>query len=111
MVCSTVARSPGRQPEGSSYPSGCGMARSARRLARRGSLWPSSSARSENYERHRAPLVQEQLQRQQQPGDCVEIAPTAATIHVRDSKNAAGPRLTLSAAAWSSFVAPLSTAQ
>ncbi|WP_326732834.1 DUF397 domain-containing protein [Streptomyces phaeochromogenes] len=32
-------------------------------------------------------------------------------MHVRDSKNAAGPRLTLSAAAWSSFVAPLSTAQ
>ncbi|MEV0218689.1 DUF397 domain-containing protein [Streptomyces sp. NPDC050704] len=47
--------------------------------------------------------------------DCVEIAATPtnapATIHVRDSKNAAGPRLTLSPAAWSSFVAPLSTAQ
>ncbi|MEU9897180.1 DUF397 domain-containing protein [Streptomyces phaeochromogenes] len=41
-----------------------------------------------------------------EPGDCVEIAPTAATIHVRDSKNAAGPRLTLGPAAWSSFVAP-----
>lgn len=46
-----------------------------------------------------------------EPGDCVETAPTAATIHVRDSTNAAGPRLTLSPAAWSSFVAPLSTAQ
>ncbi|MEU9956641.1 DUF397 domain-containing protein [Streptomyces sp. NPDC050982] len=43
--------------------------------------------------------------------DCVEIATTSATIHVRDSKHAAGPRLTLSPAAWSSFVAPLSTAQ
>ncbi|MEU9879090.1 DUF397 domain-containing protein [Streptomyces phaeochromogenes] len=32
-------------------------------------------------------------------------------MHVRDSKNAAGPRLTLSPAVWSSFVAPLSTAQ
>ncbi|WP_406490581.1 DUF397 domain-containing protein [Streptomyces phaeochromogenes] len=71
----------------------------------------SSSARPENYERHRTPLVQEQLQRQQQPGDCVEIAPTTATIHVRDSKNAAGPGLTLSPAAWSSFVAHLTTAQ
>ncbi|MDQ0951933.1 fibronectin type 3 domain-containing protein [Streptomyces phaeochromogenes] len=43
--------------------------------------------------------------------DCVEIAATPATIHVRDSKNAEGPQVTLSLAAWSSFVAPLSTAQ
>ncbi|MEU5340828.1 DUF397 domain-containing protein [Streptomyces sp. NPDC020766] len=43
--------------------------------------------------------------------DCVETATTPATIHVRDSKNAEGPQVTLSLAAWSSFVAPLSMAQ
>ncbi|MFJ2259886.1 DUF397 domain-containing protein [Streptomyces sp. NPDC087844] len=43
--------------------------------------------------------------------DCVEIAKAPAAIHVRDSKNAAGPRLTLSPAAWASFVAPLSSAR
>ncbi|MFE9685628.1 DUF397 domain-containing protein [Streptomyces sp. NPDC006285] len=39
--------------------------------------------------------------------DCVEIATTPAAVHVRDSKDAEGPRVTLSPAAWSSFVAPL----
>ncbi|CAM5378560.1 hypothetical protein SALBM311S_06182 [Streptomyces alboniger] len=29
-------------------------------------------------------------------GDCVEVTRTPATIHVRDSKNAQGPRLALS---------------
>ncbi|MCM1975452.1 MULTISPECIES: DUF397 domain-containing protein [unclassified Streptomyces] len=37
--------------------------------------------------------------------DCVEIAPTPTTIHVRDSKNTAGPRLRLSPEAWADFVA------
>ncbi|MGA4981468.1 DUF397 domain-containing protein [Streptomyces cellulosae] len=31
--------------------------------------------------------------------DCIEIAPTT-TVHVRDSKNASGPRLTLTPEAW-----------
>ncbi|MFG2278847.1 DUF397 domain-containing protein [Streptomyces asoensis] len=35
---------------------------------------------------------------------CVEIAITPATIHVRDSKHTAGPRLRLSPEAWADFV-------
>ncbi|MDQ0750610.1 hypothetical protein QF034_004841 [Streptomyces africanus] len=36
---------------------------------------------------------------------CVEIATTPEVIHVRDSKQAAGPRLALAPEAWSDFVA------
>ncbi|GGT66860.1 DUF397 domain-containing protein [Streptomyces coeruleorubidus] len=36
---------------------------------------------------------------------CVEIATSAAVIHVRDSKQATGPRLGLAPEAWSDFVA------
>ncbi|MET8721295.1 DUF397 domain-containing protein [Streptomyces misionensis] len=39
--------------------------------------------------------------------DCVEIAPTPATVHVRDSKKADGPRLVLTPEAWSEFVRAL----
>ncbi|MCW8117930.1 MULTISPECIES: DUF397 domain-containing protein [Streptomyces violaceoruber group] len=35
---------------------------------------------------------------------CVELAVTPATIHIRDSKDTNGPRLTLTPAAWSSFL-------
>ncbi|MET7697064.1 DUF397 domain-containing protein [Streptomyces sp. NPDC005485] len=35
--------------------------------------------------------------------DCVEVA-FAAAIHVRDSKNPAGPELHLSAPAWAAFI-------
>ncbi|MDQ1018405.1 DUF397 domain-containing protein [Streptomyces afghaniensis] len=35
---------------------------------------------------------------------CVEIAPTPATIHIRDSKHAEGPRLAVAPAAWADFV-------
>ncbi|MET7321574.1 DUF397 domain-containing protein [Streptomyces sp. NPDC005549] len=35
---------------------------------------------------------------------CVELALTPATIHIRDSKNTNGPRLTLTPAAWASFL-------
>lgn len=35
---------------------------------------------------------------------CVELATTPGTIHVRDSKNTAGPRLALTPQAWSAFV-------
>ncbi|MET9370500.1 DUF397 domain-containing protein [Streptomyces griseoflavus] len=38
------------------------------------------------------------------PNDCVEVATTPGTVHVRDSKVPDGPRLTLTSAAWSSFV-------
>jgi hypothetical protein len=37
-------------------------------------------------------------------GDCVEIATTPATIHIRDSKNPQGPRLTFTPTAWADFV-------
>jgi hypothetical protein len=35
---------------------------------------------------------------------CVEIATTPDAIHVRDSKQTTGPRLTLTPAAWTAFV-------
>ncbi|MEU0445366.1 DUF397 domain-containing protein [Streptomyces tendae] len=35
---------------------------------------------------------------------CVELALTPATIHIRDSKQTEGPRLTLTPAAWASFL-------
>ncbi|GGW32360.1 DUF397 domain-containing protein [Streptomyces lucensis JCM 4490] len=35
---------------------------------------------------------------------CVEIAITPHTVHVRDSKNVHGPRLTLAPDAWSRFL-------
>ena len=37
--------------------------------------------------------------------DCVEVALTPATVLVRDSKDPEGPHLTLTPAAWSSFLA------
>jgi hypothetical protein len=37
-------------------------------------------------------------------GDCVEVALTPATVHVRDSKDRKGPRLALSPTAWAEFV-------
>ncbi|UUU33798.1 DUF397 domain-containing protein [Streptomyces sp. CA-210063] len=36
--------------------------------------------------------------------DCVEVAAVPHAIHVRDSKNAAGPQLTLSLTAWADFI-------
>ncbi|MEU5652755.1 DUF397 domain-containing protein [Streptomyces pseudogriseolus] len=35
---------------------------------------------------------------------CVEVAATPGTIHVRDSKNPGGPRLTLTPSTWTTFV-------
>ncbi|MFG2873078.1 DUF397 domain-containing protein [Streptomyces sp. NPDC048338] len=37
--------------------------------------------------------------------DCVEVAVTPAIVHVRDSKDSGGPRLSLPAAVWADFVA------
>ncbi|MBT2413015.1 DUF397 domain-containing protein [Streptomyces sp. ISL-12] len=37
-------------------------------------------------------------------GQCVEIAAGTTAIHIRDSKNATGPVLTLSSGAWAGFV-------
>ncbi|BCK69823.1 hypothetical protein Srufu_037760 [Streptomyces libani subsp. rufus] len=41
--------------------------------------------------------------------DCVEVAPTPSTIHIRDSKNPDGPQLHLQPAAWVDFVAYAAT--
>ncbi|POX39523.1 DUF397 domain-containing protein [Streptomyces sp. Ru73] len=40
-----------------------------------------------------------------QGDDCVEVAACPDTVHVRDSKDKAGPRLTVGAPAWRAFVA------
>ncbi|MEU4045558.1 DUF397 domain-containing protein [Streptomyces antibioticus] len=37
-------------------------------------------------------------------GECLEVATCPGTIHVRDSKNPAGPTLALSPAAWGDFL-------
>ncbi|MEV6398913.1 DUF397 domain-containing protein [Streptomyces sp. NPDC051907] len=39
--------------------------------------------------------------------ECVEVAPTARIVAVRDSKNPHGPRLALPASAWGDFVGAL----
>ncbi|GHJ27599.1 hypothetical protein TPA0910_20320 [Streptomyces hygroscopicus subsp. sporocinereus] len=36
--------------------------------------------------------------------DCVEVAATPSTIHIRDSKNPNGPHLTVTPTAWTAFV-------
>lgn len=40
-------------------------------------------------------------------GNCVEVARADSTVQVRDSKVVGGPRLSVSRAGWSSFVASL----
>ncbi|MFD7919154.1 DUF397 domain-containing protein [Streptomyces sp. NPDC059740] len=35
---------------------------------------------------------------------CIEVATTPAAVHVRDSKNAEGPHLTLSPTAWAVLI-------
>ncbi|MEV8017926.1 DUF397 domain-containing protein [Streptomyces sp. NPDC086554] len=42
-------------------------------------------------------------------GDCLEFAPCPTTIHVRDSKNPAGPQLSLEPRAWADFVSYAAT--
>ena len=36
--------------------------------------------------------------------ECVEVAATLGTVHVRDSKNVEGPRLAMTVGAWADFV-------
>ncbi|MFF1379869.1 DUF397 domain-containing protein [Streptomyces sp. NPDC058308] len=36
--------------------------------------------------------------------ECVEIAPTPSAVHIRDSKNPEGPRLTVTPTAWADFL-------
>ncbi|MFF9643984.1 DUF397 domain-containing protein [Kitasatospora aureofaciens] len=44
-------------------------------------------------------------------GNCIEVASCPSVIHVRDSKDKAGPTLTFSPEAWSAFVSFASEAQ
>ncbi|GAA2465149.1 DUF397 domain-containing protein [Streptomyces macrosporus] len=37
-------------------------------------------------------------------GECVEVAVTVPTVHVRDSKNVRGPRLSFGVSQWAAFV-------
>ncbi|MGW5498406.1 DUF397 domain-containing protein [Streptomyces olivaceoviridis] len=39
-----------------------------------------------------------------QGGDCLEVATTPTTIHIRDSKTTPGPTLTLSPVTWTRFL-------
>ncbi|WP_370738234.1 DUF397 domain-containing protein [Streptomyces sp. AVP053U2] len=36
-------------------------------------------------------------------GDCVEVAASQESVHVRDSKSVTGPALTVTPAAWTAF--------
>ncbi|MFI8926416.1 DUF397 domain-containing protein [Streptomyces sp. NPDC053474] len=36
--------------------------------------------------------------------ECVEVASAMGTVHIRDSKNPDGPRLTVTPAAWADFI-------
>ncbi|MFE3498747.1 DUF397 domain-containing protein [Kitasatospora sp. NPDC059160] len=38
-------------------------------------------------------------------GECIEVAHSPSAVHVRDSKDKAGPILTFSPEAWSAFIA------
>jgi hypothetical protein len=38
------------------------------------------------------------------PNDCVEVATTPGTVHIRDSKNTQGPRLGFAPDTWADFV-------
>ncbi|MEU6245315.1 DUF397 domain-containing protein [Streptomyces sp. NPDC047024] len=39
-------------------------------------------------------------------GECVEVAAAPAAVHIRDSKDTAGPVLTVSLGAWTKFIDP-----
>ncbi|MFF4502624.1 DUF397 domain-containing protein [Streptomyces sp. NPDC001401] len=43
-----------------------------------------------------------------EPGDCVEVATTPATIHIRDSKTPDTPHLTVAPTTWSAFLTAVS---
>ncbi|MBT2674483.1 DUF397 domain-containing protein [Streptomyces sp. ISL-14] len=43
--------------------------------------------------------------------NCVEIATTPTTIHIRDSKNPTGPHLTLRPTAWTDFLSHTAAAK
>ncbi|MEU2607369.1 DUF397 domain-containing protein [Streptomyces albus] len=57
-----------------------------------------------------APLVWKKSSYSSNEGpDCVEVTAAAGTVHVRDSKNVTGPRITCSAGAWAGFLVHATT--
>ncbi|GAB2715110.1 DUF397 domain-containing protein [Kitasatospora kifunensis] len=42
-------------------------------------------------------------------GECIEIAATPSTIHIRDSKDQNGPQLTTTPTSWTAFLALAAT--
>ncbi|MGW1210906.1 DUF397 domain-containing protein [Streptomyces sp. NPDC002499] len=42
-----------------------------------------------------------------EPGDCVEVAATPTTIHIRDSKSPQTAHLTIAPATWTDFLEQL----
>lgn len=44
-------------------------------------------------------------------GACIEVATAPAAVHVRDSKDKAGPRLTFAPTAWADFVTYVTQAE
>lgn len=42
---------------------------------------------------------------------CVEVAETPGTVHVRDSKDKSGPQLAFEPAAWEAFIKYAATAE
>ncbi|MCZ4605487.1 DUF397 domain-containing protein [Streptomyces sp. Lzd4kr] len=55
-----------------------------------------------------------QWQKSSYSGDasnCVEIATTPTTIHIRDSKNSPGPQITLGPSAWTGFLSHTAAAR
>ena len=49
-------------------------------------------------------LVWRKSSRSGAAGHCVEVAETPAVVYVRDSKDAAGPKLSFGAAEWTAFI-------
>ncbi|REK92173.1 DUF397 domain-containing protein [Streptomyces inhibens] len=43
--------------------------------------------------------------------DCIEVAATPSTIHIRDSKNPLGPQLHVQPAAWADFLSYAASAR
>ncbi|MFI8826974.1 DUF397 domain-containing protein [Streptomyces sp. NPDC053431] len=37
-------------------------------------------------------------------GNCIEVAKSPSTVHIRDSKNPDGPQLAVTPSAWAAFV-------